>query len=881
VRCKLRKFQQEQVLELIKTINEAHSEFIKLHSEHNISMFVALLADCQECAIQVGNYIESIEGEGTTTVSLLEEYCEILYFASVEADSGGDYASFFERLEDQLTEIRSSVENELRQNKIEIAFFPYKASMWDSCESVWLAAQNDPECDAYVVPIPYFDRMPDGTVGQMHYEGDQYPDYVPVVDWRHYNVEERRPDVIVTINAYDERNFVTMVHPDYFSQRLKNLTDLLVYIPYFVSLDDVEEHFCVAQGVLNADRVIVQSDKIRKTYIRVLKQLEQDNQCVGRFGNLEEKIVALGSPKFDKVLNTKREDCSIPDEWRELIERPDGTRKKIVLYNTSIASLLEGNKKVLNKLRDVFDCFAKRDDVVLLWRPHPLNQSTYQSMRPQLLEEYEHIVQQYKKQQVGIYDDTTDLNRAIAISDAYYGDLGSLVALYACTGKPIRVQLVEQLSVMGESVRADTFFDDGQYLWVPSSEFNELFRVDKQTMIAEYIGGFAEEYAQHLYLDIMGHGTKLYFAPFNADHIGIYDKSKHVFEKLPLQHKEKLSWLRADSNGYFIKVLQYKQYLFFVAYTYPAIVRYDTESGEMIYCSGWLSHVERAAKQSRHWPNRNQTLDFEGLLRPGTVAVGSEIVLNLFVSNELMFFNMENLTYQFYKIGEPDERYFGVCYDGEHYWVAARTGNYIVKWKRETQSYEKIEFPDYVRVGDSINYQALIYANGYVWLIPHQASAALKINVRSHSVYKANEFDSPVVGESINYMSVIQSGDMAYALANNFVLKWDMKKQRYQFHQFIISEEHGDIVKQHRLMTLGKQSTRVKSIGDMMHNDMHVGLDTFLNYVVQFNNLPFAQLQSEKQIELSSQLASIMGGKSGEAILELIKQNFYAVAGGK
>ncbi len=36
-----------------------------------------------------------------------------------------------------------------------IVFLPYKASMWDSLESVWRAAYEDKEhCEAYVVPIP-------------------------------------------------------------------------------------------------------------------------------------------------------------------------------------------------------------------------------------------------------------------------------------------------------------------------------------------------------------------------------------------------------------------------------------------------------------------------------------------------------------------------------------------------------------------------------------------------------------------------------------------------------------------------------------------------------------------------------------------------------
>lgn len=34
-----------------------------------------------------------------------------------------------------------------------VVFMPYKASMWDSLESVWMAADKDERCEALVVPI--------------------------------------------------------------------------------------------------------------------------------------------------------------------------------------------------------------------------------------------------------------------------------------------------------------------------------------------------------------------------------------------------------------------------------------------------------------------------------------------------------------------------------------------------------------------------------------------------------------------------------------------------------------------------------------------------------------------------------------------------------
>jgi hypothetical protein len=61
-------------------------------------------------------------------------------------------------------------------------------------------------------------------------------------------------------------------------------------------------------------------------------------------------------------------------------------------------------------------------------------------MRPEILNAYDAIVKAYQKENWGIFDDTPDLHRAIAVSDAYYGDVSSLVELYRVTGKPVMIQ---------------------------------------------------------------------------------------------------------------------------------------------------------------------------------------------------------------------------------------------------------------------------------------------------------------------------------------------------------------------------------------------------------------------------------------------------------
>jgi len=448
----MRKYIKNNILEIFETLHEAHEIIAKYIDNKKFDNACNLLADCQDTATQLYSIIEESEGEEFVTLSLINEYYEELFNIANDLSEKSKGSNVKNRLNKRIDKAEASARNDIKV-KLEIVFMPYKASMWDSLESVWKAADKDPDCDAYVVPIPYFDRKPDHSFGEFHYEGNEYPDYVPVVHYNSYNLRQRRPDAIYIHNPYDGNNFVTSVHPNFYSSELKKYTDELVYIPYFVlaepNPDDPNSvegvaHFAITPGVINADKVIVQSEAMKQTYIKAL--LNKFGDIAENRNILEKKILGTGSPKFDKIAATSKDNIDIPDEWLKIIKKPDGTWKKVIFYNTSVGALLEQNEKMLEKMRSVFKVFYEyREEVALLWRPHPLIKATIESMRPQLWEDYSKIVYEYISNGWGIYDDTSDLDRAIVLSDGYYGDWSSVVQLCQKRKMPIMIQNTEVL----------------------------------------------------------------------------------------------------------------------------------------------------------------------------------------------------------------------------------------------------------------------------------------------------------------------------------------------------------------------------------------------------------------------------------------------------
>ncbi|MCI9589016.1 MAG: hypothetical protein HFG42_00475 [Lachnospiraceae bacterium] len=450
----LERCRKKDILALLNTMMGANDSVVKgLSSEPE--KLTEVLIQCQDAALQIGTHIETFGEKYQPIVKILEDYCENVYQMSIIISDRDGCRKLSKKIRKQLTELQNRIQYELPEEKKEVVFLPYKASMWDSLESVWKAADEDKNTDAYVIPIPYYDKKPDGSFKEEHYEGELYPEYVPITKYDEYDFENRRPDMIYIHNPYDNSNHVTSVHPFFYSGNLKKYTEQLIYIPYFIlqesSPDDKEavkyvENFCITPGVFNANKVIVQSENMKKIYIDVLTEFMKRNLKGDTRKYWEKKILGLGSPKTDKILAAGKEDMKVPKEWLKIIEKEDGSRKKVIFYNTGLTTLLQHGEKLLDKIEDTFREFRKKqEEIALLWRPHPLFRATIASMRPGLEERYERIVEAYCREGWGIYDDTSDLDKAVVISDAYYGDASSVVQLYQKTGKPIMYQDVEDI----------------------------------------------------------------------------------------------------------------------------------------------------------------------------------------------------------------------------------------------------------------------------------------------------------------------------------------------------------------------------------------------------------------------------------------------------
>jgi len=324
----------------------------------------------------------------------------------------------------------------------EIVFLPFRPKYWAYMEKEWERAQQE-DADVYVIPIPYFDKTTYGLNGDVHYETEGYPEYVPITPFDRYDFYSRIPDRIVIQNPYDGYDCAVTVYPTFYSDALRKITPELVYIPYFAiddkNLEDEKtrytaDFFIKVPGVTRSDKVILPSEAVKQLYIDKLCEFAgEETKDVWN-----ERLIVRDDILPEKAAGIAEED--IPKEWWKYLLDSHGEGKKVLLYHTSVSSIVSHGHRAIDKITRVLEQLREQRDVMtVIWQAHPQTHQVLESRYPELWKIYLEVLDRYITEDFGIYDESEDYSRAVAISDAYYGDRDSILHDFVQTGRPVMI----------------------------------------------------------------------------------------------------------------------------------------------------------------------------------------------------------------------------------------------------------------------------------------------------------------------------------------------------------------------------------------------------------------------------------------------------------
>ena len=700
----MRNFIKNNLLDLVQTMKELCSEILLEYEKGNVEYLFELLEQGQQAAISIGENIEKFEGEGTEAVASLEAFCDHMYQVSEAANVGEISISKERKLLDKLLlNIRNGIQH--LPVTYEVVFFPYKISMWDCMESIYLAASRDTDCHVSVVPIPYYDMERDGRFGQMHYEGSKFPEVLEVILWEQYKISERRPDIAYIHNPFDGYNLVTSVHPEYYSDKLKKFVSKLVYVPYGISRGAVPDSHLHLPAHRNIDFMVIQSRQITKYYTDE---------------TLREKLLPLGSPKFDRVIAYQKSGVELSNEWEELL----GGRLKF-FYNTSLSSILEDTEIALKKMEYVFRCFKEHRNVALVWRPHPLMEATLQSMRSQYVQRYRQLVQQFTQKKIGVFDQTADMDRTIALCDAYIGEsTSSALDLFYVTGKPLFIldaNIDKTLSEM--EYCASSFCNVAECNgknWTFSYQFNALCTLDMETgkvHIVDFIPG-QKKNQTWLVSNVYHYHGKLILSPNCMDSIVEYDVTtgKFRFIKLP----NALSWGNMGS------IMPFGEDFIILPSRYPAVIQYSMKKNKYVYHRQIFEEIKKLGEGK-------EFADGSGYFGGGIIKDGCWYI-TLIQSNAILIWHMDTFRYEIMRIGAEENAYGAITDVNGGFLLQMYEGAKLLFWNPNTDEVQEIkQFPEKFEYrlnprDESHPFGGFWMAQNHLLLVPQLGNQMLEID---------------------------------------------------------------------------------------------------------------------------------------------------------
>ena len=137
----MRKRKKEQLLSLLQSYEEVHSTLRSFIAEGREKEATSLLVLCQEGMEKIEGEVQANLAEAGGLTELFLQYQEALFHTYQALSTAESEMDFLQKAESVYFQIKDVIERTAVHSLI--LFLPYKASMWDSMESIYLAARKD------------------------------------------------------------------------------------------------------------------------------------------------------------------------------------------------------------------------------------------------------------------------------------------------------------------------------------------------------------------------------------------------------------------------------------------------------------------------------------------------------------------------------------------------------------------------------------------------------------------------------------------------------------------------------------------------------------------------------------------------------------------
>ncbi|MCL1867014.1 MAG: hypothetical protein FWF82_06360, partial [Oscillospiraceae bacterium] len=344
---------------------------------------------------------------------------------------------------------------------------------------------------------------------------------------------------------------------------------------------------------------------------------------------------------------------------------------------------------------------------------------------PELSDSYRQLTEDFKRAKLGVFDDFSDLDRAVAVSDAYYGDGGSVFALYSLLGKPIMRQNSDlndyDNAKVGDILTFACFKVKDDVLWGVSLAINGLFSVDLNTHDLKFCGGIPGGgiFEANQYSSLTVTDDFVVLVPSDGRAIAKYDIKKEEFVMTPIASD------KGETANKFNASYEYGGTVYALPCDCHFLMKYDTKTDKVVR-------------------DRDICADSRPYFFKGGVIVGDSLMIASSCTNTVVKYDLKSGSHDLYKVGDSCNRYLDMVFDGANYWLFGLDG-VIVKWNEDSGTVERVGgFPEGF-THDSVlraDFACAVVFGKSVFVFPMKSNMLLKIDTDTGEIESFAKFDN-------------------------------------------------------------------------------------------------------------------------------------------
>lgn len=263
--------------------------------------------------------------------------------------------------------------------------------------------------------------------------------------------------------------------------------------------------------------------------------------------------------------------------------------------------------------------------------------------------------------------------------------------------------------------------EDGK-IWMALLDRNGICEVDAETHQAKIIHIFEDEpiTKQLLYNYVEKVDNNLVFAPAMAKKIAVYNLENNSLIYIPLKETSgKFKQIQEEVK--FWNIIRYKQNVYLLGYSYPAIVKINIRQMEIVYITDWVEEVEKNIEEG----------DYCGYFSDGHVISGELALIPVGCMNAVLELNLKTDCTKLKRLDVSMKGIGGLSsVDKEHIWLVGKgeKTNQLVCWNWITD-----EINDLFLMDEDENmfdpFYAPVCTSSKIFLLPISASYVYEFNL--------------------------------------------------------------------------------------------------------------------------------------------------------